>query len=1510
SGTATITTPSSPVTTVTGLVAGTTATVRWTVSNGTCSAFDEVVVRNNIAPSPPVSGGNITECKEPSMQTLTAIATVPEGYSIIWYDSATDGAIVQNPTLNAVNTITYYVEAVDNATSCVSLNRTPVTLTIKTCLIAIVKTNDIAVGPNDCATLKVGDIVTYTFTVTNLGNETLNNIVVADPHAGLSAIELQSGDLNTNSLLEVNEIWVYEAVYTVTQADIDNGSITNQASVTGIASDETQVTDQSGDSTTNNTPNVISICTAPHIALVKTNDITVGENGCATLVVGDVVTYTFTVTNPGNVSLHDVTVLDPHIGLSAIALQSGDANENSILDVTETWIYNATYTVTQADIDNGNITNQASAIATAPDTTIVTDQSGNSATDDANNVIPICTNPAIAIVKTNDIAVGENGCASLVVGDVVTYTFTVTNPGNVSLHDVTVLDPHTGLSAIALQSGDANENSILDVTETWVYKATYTVTQPDIDNGSITNQASANGIAPDDTQVGDQSGNSATDDANNVIPICTTPAIAIVKTNDITVGENGCASLVVGDVVTYTFTVTNPGNVSLHDVTVLDPHTGLSAIALQSGDANENSILDVTETWFYKATYTVTQADIDNGSITNQASAKGIAPDDTQVGDQSGDSATDDTNNVIPICTTPAIAIVKTNDITTGENGCATLVVGDVVTYTFTVTNPGNVSLHDVTVLDPHTGLSAIALESGDLNANNILEVNETWIYKATYTVTQSDIDNGSITNQASANGIAPDDTQVGDQSGDSATDDANNVIPICTTPAIAIVKTNDITAGENGCATLVVGDVVTYTFTVTNSGNVSLHDLTVLDHLTGLSAIALQSGDANENSILDVTETWVYKATYTVTQSDIDNGGITNQASVTGIAPDDTQVSDQSGDSATDDTNNVIPICTTANIAITKDGTYQDTNGDGITNIGDDVIYNFVVTNTGNLTLTNITITDNNAVISGGPLASLGAGASDSTTFTAVHAITQDDIDAGIVYNLSTATGTPPDAPDVSATSTDPTPCTSCPISEECPDCTITTLTQTPSISLVKTGAFIDANSDGYAQVGETINYTFIVYNTGNVTLTNVIITDPLIGLIISGNPITILGPGATNNNVTGVYSITQANIDAGLVINSALAIAQDPKGNDVIDISGTAIDNDTPTETPLSQTPEIALVKTSTFSDTNNDGYPQAGEIINYNFTVTNTGNVLITNIIITDPLVGLILTGNPIASLAPGTTNSSESGIYTITQADIDAGSVTNSALVTGKDPLENDVTDISGTTVENNTPTITPLIQNPGLEVIKTANNENYSSVGDILNYTIQVRNTGNVTLYQITVTDELTGLTTIIESLAPGSTQEFTQSYTVTQSDRENSSVTNLAEADGFTPNETPIHAEDSAEVEAAIVLGCQTITVHNAFSPNGDGINEVFVIENLEDVLCYPNNSLEIYNRWGVLVFETTNYNNTSNYFNGVSRGRTTISQSAGLPTGTYFYILNYTSIEGTGGVKNNTKDGYLYLTR
>jgi gliding motility-associated-like protein len=112
------------------------------------------------------------------------------------------------------------------------------------------------------------------------------------------------------------------------------------------------------------------------------------------------------------------------------------------------------------------------------------------------------------------------------------------------------------------------------------------------------------------------------------------------------------------------------------------------------------------------------------------------------------------------------------------------------------------------------------------------------------------------------------------------------------------------------------------------------------------------------------------------------------------------------------------------------------------------------------------------------------------------------------------------------------------------------------------------------------------------------------------------------------------------------------------------------------------------------------------------------------------------------------------------------------------------------------------------------------------------------------------------------------------------------------------------------VLPCKTIIIHNAFSSNEDGKNDFFQIENIEDNLCYKNIRVEIYNRWGVLVFEKDNYNNEGNAFRGLSEGRTTINKNEGLPTGTYFYILSYDTVDGLDKTLKIKKDGYLYLVK
>ncbi|WP_281323157.1 Ig-like domain-containing protein [Flavobacterium aestivum] len=225
----------------------------------------------------------------------------------------------------------------------------------------------------------------------------------------------------------------------------------------------------------------------------------------------------------------------------------------------------------------------------------------------------------------------------------------------------------------------------------------------------------------------------------------------------------------------------------------------------------------------------------------------------------------------------------------------------------------------------------------------------------------------------------------------------------------------------------------------------------------------------------------------------------------------------------------------------------------------------------------------------------------------------------------------------------------------------------------------------------------------------------------------------------------------------------------------------------------PSIALVKAGHLNDENGDSYAQAGETITYSFDVTNTGNTPLTDVNVSDPLPGVVMTGGLI-TLGVGESNTTNfKGTYVITQADVNLGSVSNQATVYGTSP--------NGRVVEDK-------------------------------------------------------------------------------------SDDTNLV-------NDNPTVLNVSRCV----------IKVYNAVSPDGGGKNDKLYIEGLD---CYPNNSVEVYNRWGVLVFEREHYNNDDRSFRGVSEGRVTVEKSQELPVGTYFYILKYKDNS------SNTieKSGYLYLNR
>nr|WP_299346562.1 gliding motility-associated C-terminal domain-containing protein [Allomuricauda sp.] len=99
------------------------------------------------------------------------------------------------------------------------------------------------------------------------------------------------------------------------------------------------------------------------------------------------------------------------------------------------------------------------------------------------------------------------------------------------------------------------------------------------------------------------------------------------------------------------------------------------------------------------------------------------------------------------------------------------------------------------------------------------------------------------------------------------------------------------------------------------------------------------------------------------------------------------------------------------------------------------------------------------------------------------------------------------------------------------------------------------------------------------------------------------------------------------------------------------------------------------------------------------------------------------------------------------------------------------------------------------------------------------------------------------------------------------------------------------------------INVFNVVTPNGDNVHDVLRIENIEN---FPNNTVKIFNRWGVLVYQTNSYNTSGNVFDGTSEGRVTLDKDNKLPVGTYFYIIDYE--DQNGSMKQLS--GYLYINR
>ena len=427
----------------------------------------------------------------------------------------------------------------------------------------------------------------------------------------------------------------------------------------------------------------------------------------------------------------------------------------------------------------------------------------------------------------------------------------------------------------------------------------------------------------------------------------------------------------------------------------------------------------------------------------------------------------------------------------------------------------------------------------------------------------------------------------------------------------------------------------------------------------------------------------------------------------------------------------------------------------------GQVVTYTFEVTNSGNVTLDGVRVSDPLAGLS--PLscapaqpASLDPGA--TMTCTATYTTTQADVNRGSIANTATVTGTPPTGSAVTDT-----------------DSALVEAIQGPGIDIEKS-----ASPTTYGAPGQVVTYTFEVTNSGNVTLTDVRVSDPLAGLSpLSCAPAqpASLDPGATMT-CTATYTTTQADVNRGSIANTATVTGTPPTGSAVTDTDSALVE--------AIQGPGIDIEKSASPTT-----YGAPGQVVTYTFEVTNSGNVTLDGVRVSDPLAGLSpLSCAPAqpASLDPGATMTC-TATYTTTQADVNRGSIANTATVTGTPPTGSAVTDTDSALVE--------AIQGPGIDIEKSASPTTYGAPGQVVTYTFEVTNSGNVTLDGVRVSDPLAGLSPLScapaqpASLDPGATMTCTATYTTTQADVNRGSIANTATVTGTPPTGSAVTDTDS-----------------------------------------------------------------------------------------------------------------------
>jgi len=477
-----------------------------------------------------------------------------------------------------------------------------------------------------------------------------------------------------------------------------------------------------------------------------------------------------------------------------------------------------------------------------------------------------------------------------------------------------------------------------------------------------------------------------TADSTETAPVSASASVAVDQRPDVTLTKTPGVSSVdaAGDVITYTITAQNTWNVTLSGVTVEDSQVTVVTEIVDPGapilgpewlgqvldgdynvgDTNQNGIEDPGETFEFRNVGDTNLNGIEDPGETFLL---------TNVGDTNQNGFQDDGET---------FQYYNAGD--TNHNG----VEDDGETFQFTVS-------HAATSVDANND----TFNDGDADFDGQLDVGETWQYTVSYTVTQDDIDNGGVVQI----GLTHDNTATV-TTAQGAGDEASASVDI-EQKRVSLVKTASVPGDTADAA----GEVIDYTITITNDGNVALtptvNDPSVID-LAAVMSGTFNAGDADMDGVFDPSESWQYAASHTVTQAEMDAGGtIDNTASVT------------TGEGASASGGASVTVEQNAEVTLVKSALgYHDLNNNNVADAGDTIDFQFLIENVGNITLHDVGVNDvdTNVVVTGAVF-DLAPGASDSTSWVGVYTITALDVGNG--YHDNDAVALADEASDSSGT-------------------------------------------------------------------------------------------------------------------------------------------------------------------------------------------------------------------------------------------------------------------------------------------------------------------------------------------------------------------------------------------------------------------------------------------------------------------------------------------------------------